>query len=304
MTLVEPVQISALCSIAATQEASSGINLVFDQQWMQLGRRMDNPGYIVGKAATNPKYQALSSTDAIALARNFIICDPKVVSSGTSSSPLEQSLFRTLASIAPTAPYQPGDIANWFNNNFNYVSGSNSSGSMPMRALLVPRSQVSNFVPNKFVFKGPGGSYNFGDAIISNGQRYVCISPNFVPWTLSPTGTPVAPPQDPLIQDPNWAYEPWTTAPTKTSVNTATFQQLYVAYWEVMADQYNTQTAPGIWSPEWDAATVPPEKCSATRLEAALQSPLKVTLYRRRSCISAPPSPRSTRWICATAMMM
>ena len=235
-------------------------NLFFHQQWTQLGRRMDNPGNIAQGAAASSRYQALSSVDAMALVRNFILCDPVVASSKASSSPLEQCLAATLIgappNAAPTTPYQPGDTSDWYQNNFNYFAGNNSTGAqkMPMRALLVPRSQVSNFVPAKFVDKGVNttgtGAFNFGDMITypaAGGQRYVCINPN-------PTQPPRQPTTDSLFQDPNWAYEPWTTAPTKANANTATFQQLYAAYWAVMADQYNTTAAPGVWSPAFDTA--------------------------------------------------
>jgi hypothetical protein len=51
-----------------------------------------------------------------------------------------------------------------------------------------------------------------------------------------------------------WIYEPWTSSPTKINVNTGTFGQLWLAYYQVMADQPNN-TTPNIrtWMPAFPA---------------------------------------------------
>ena len=210
----------------------AGTSLVFDQQWMQLGRRLQNPGNIVQGIL----YQALPIGESMAMARNFILRDPGVNNPNTSPSILEQTLQNTVYEVAPFTPYQPFDTTNWFKQNFNYINDyATNSNTMPMRALLVSQNPVSNFAPNKFQDKGvyvPTPAYAFGDMVTYNGNRYVCIKP-------FPSGAPVPPNADPYYTDPNWAFEPWTTNPTKTSINTASFQQLYAAYWEVMCEQAN-----------------------------------------------------------------
>lgn len=257
----------------------------FDQQWMQLGRRLQNPGRLVlnppNPNAPNSFFQALPVSDSFAMTRNFVLRDPTITSPASSSSILEKMMPNTTfkspytgASITlpsgnvpyeyPTTPYQPGDTLKWFAQNFYYwydfVPGIRSGSyppnppslapTMPMRALLAPQNPVSNFAPAKFN-TNPTAPYQFGDVYTdaSTGYKFVCINPG--------TSTPPLLP-DKYWQDPNWAWEPWTNAPTKTSVNTGTFQQLYAAYWAVMADQYTPPLsgAPGHWAPPFPAPVV------------------------------------------------
>jgi hypothetical protein len=229
----------------------NGFNLAFDQQWMQLGRRLENPGNIVPGPTSGSKYQALPISESMTMARGFVLRDPSVATWPTSPSVLEQKMPYSTFVNAPTAPYPPGNTVAWFNANFNYTPGANTN-SMLMRSLLVARNPVSNFAPGKFTERGVSatgtGAYNFGDMITYGSHRFVCINPN-------PTAAPLlASSGDPYFHDPNWAFEPWTTAPTKTNVNTASFQQLYAAYWAVMADHLTA----GIWQPPF------PSNASAT----------------------------------------
>jgi hypothetical protein len=224
-------------------DPTSNFPYYFDQQWMQLGRRLQNPGYV----NTTTFFQALPITESMTLARKMVLRDPTALSASTSPSTLEQRLFNTAFNFAPTTPYAPGNAGVWFQNNFDYMvdyaNATSQPRSKPMRALLTVRSPVSNFAPAKFADKGISagtGTFAFGDMITFSGDshRYVCINPN-------PTAAPRSPLTDPLYQDPNWAFEPWTSAATKTSINTATFQQLYAAFWGVMADQFVSN----VWQP-------------------------------------------------------
>lgn len=233
---------------------------IFDQQWLQLGRRLRNPGYIGIPASptdTTKSYQALPISESMAMARNFILRDPSIPSSGSSASVLEMRMPNTTflspyPSITyPTNPYLPSDLLNWFTQNFYYWSDFDPGRSNPpaltptfqMRPLLTAQNPVSNFSPGKFN-PNPGSTYQFGDMVTAAGYKYVCICPG------APAPAPATDP-DPHWTDPYWAWEPWTNAPTKTSVNTGTFQQLYAAYWAVMADQYNPAAAGG---PQWTPA--------------------------------------------------
>lgn len=269
----------------------------FDQQWLALGRRLSNPGFAVAQVATgsvNPNllFQALPTTDSLAMAKHFVLRDPTVLSSATSPSVLEKTMPNTVyqspyynnASYTipttggnyqygyPTAPYLPSETLKWFAQNFEYWSDFDTSSTartsppqltptMPMRALFAPQNPVSNFAPNKFNFitsPSAGQIFNFGDVVATaNGSKYVCIYPGTS--TLPNTTYPDPTSSDPYWSDPYWAWEPWTNAPTKTSVNTGTFQQLYAAYWAVMADQYTppTGTATGYWTPAFPATGSP-----------------------------------------------
>jgi hypothetical protein len=230
---------------------------VFDQQWLQLGRRLRHPGYAVRPASptdTTALYQALPISETMTMARDFILRDPRISTASSSASVLEMrmpnSTFQSPYGMTyPTTPYQPIDAGNWFLQNFYYWSdfdGTRTSPpaltpTMPIRALLTSENPVSNFAPNKFNLNPTSTPFQFGDVVTSGGYKYVCICPG----TTGPQAL------DQYWSDSNWAWEPWTNSPTKTSVNTATFQQLYAAYWAVMADQYTAPVGatPAQWAP-------------------------------------------------------
>jgi hypothetical protein len=228
----------------------------FDNQWMQLGRRLDNPGSIGTGTAASAKYQALSIDDMLALTRGFVLSDPTLTSPALSPAQIERSLSTTLFAANVSNPYAPGNIEGvtpgvhyWFNDNFNFATGANTT--MPMRPLLVTRNPVSNFAPAKFVNRGDyatagaNGPFQFGDSVTyptGTNHRYVCINPTFSPSLFLAPANPIDPAtaSPNLLDDPNWAFVPWATSPTKVNANTATFQQLYAAYWAVMSDTFNT----------------------------------------------------------------
>lgn len=220
----------------------------FNAQWSQLGRRLQNPGYI----APGIKYQSLPLTEDLTMIRGFVLRDPKVAVAAASPSVLEQRMPSTLFNSAPTIPYLPSDTINWYNRSFDYFGDfSRGKNSMPKRPLIVGSNPVSNFAPDRFNLNATTSPFQFGDVQVLGGYSYVCICPG--------TTTAPRPPTDRYWSDPYWAWEPWTNAPTKTSVNTATFQQLYAAYWAVMADQYvpATKTTPGQWLPAFPNSTKP-----------------------------------------------
>lgn len=216
-------------------------------EWFQLGRRLDNPGYVQRSDGMTPKYLALPPGEAALIARRFILRDPSVTAYAASPSILEQKIPTSVFGNPPNNPasyYRTSaytDTLSWYNNNFNYAipTGAGLTNTMPVRALLTARNSVSNFAPSKFVPKGPYDAtidYNFGEWVKgSDGRTYVCILPN------GPKGPIPAEPSaaiDPTsaIGATAWALEPWSNAPTKTSANTATFNQLWLAYWSVMWD--------------------------------------------------------------------
>jgi hypothetical protein len=195
----------------------------YDAMWMQLGRRLGNPGYMTA----TQKYQALPMTECGTLAYHF--CIPN---SSASPSLLEQYFPQSLrpASIR-MSPYAASDVTTWWNAMFNYSleSPGTPTSYLPRRPLITARNGVSNFTLNKFTSSGLySGSvnYTFGDMVqLANNQLYyVCIEPVVGIGPLDPTGSIY------------WTVEPWADHVLKTSINTATFDQLWLAYWNVMTD--------------------------------------------------------------------
>jgi hypothetical protein len=212
----------------------------YDAAWHELDRRLQNP-------ATG--YAAMSISDSAAMAHRFVIRD-----SNASQSAFEQYLPISTLNNAPTQAYLASDIANWYGNNFNYTIGQQAT-TMSLRSLLVGRNPVSNFVMSKFGPASvalPGAAYNaataytFGDWVSYNGHAYVCIQPNSgqtPPTTATTAGNGIP---GYYADSAFWVYEPWYNAPIKTSVNTASFAQLWLAYWSVMCDTQNAAPAPQV----------------------------------------------------------
>lgn len=200
--------------------------------WMQLGRRLDNPGF----ADPLHRYQGLGVTDSMALAHAF--CLPM---QGVYPALAEQLLPLSSGRNATAARYAPWDVARWFNDRFAFnASGTNQGPSArPIRAILAARNPVSNFCPSKFNDRGdwrPGSRYVFGDVARRQGRAYVCVRAH--------VGTTENPPGE-MIRPLTWVPQPWTSAPTKTGVNTADFPRLWLAYWSVMAQDAPHDAAGG-----------------------------------------------------------
>src|SRR6202035_5088527 len=110
--------------------------MYFDQQWAQLGRRLQNPGNVTAAKL----FQALPITETMVMARNFILKNPNTASAASSSSVLEQYFPQTTFNLAASAPYPltAQGISDWYNKNFNYstTTVSNAAAPMSMRALL------------------------------------------------------------------------------------------------------------------------------------------------------------------------
>lgn len=241
-----------------------------DALWSQLGRRLDNPSMITMANGVNPAYyyHALPINESILMARNFILHDPNT-SWTTSPSILDRDLPQSVYFGSAAAPYLPGGgaspepVSTWFQENFTYYStftpdklapdqsNSNPPRTMNMRPLLVARNPVSNYAPNKFNYTTSNVSLvptlGFGDEVQLGGRAYVYIGPPpmFIPFQPLWNGSSFLPYTGPASLDASyntglfWAAEPWANAPTKVSVNTGSFGQLYTAYWAAMADYTN-----------------------------------------------------------------
>ena len=78
----------------------------YDAMWMQLGRRLGNPGL----ADASHYYQALPMTDSCVLASGFCIAN-----TSSSQSALEKTFHESLwdAPAVRGSPYAADDFANW-----------------------------------------------------------------------------------------------------------------------------------------------------------------------------------------------
>lgn len=215
--------------------------------WDMLGRRLGYP-CPYPRNANGSQYNSLPLGETAAMAYKFCLAP------SSPSSLLEQ--FLPFSTAASTTPYLPTQTSRWYSDNFNY--GVNDAFNlMPLRALLVSRNPMSNFSPNKFRFRAVGnngnptdglGAFQFGDFALFQTNKnaklgtpadmrpFVCIDPSLAaggPQIPLPFNPPIAPvPTD----GTGWVFEPWKDAPTKTNVNTASFEQLWMAYWNVMVE--------------------------------------------------------------------
>ncbi len=243
---VKPVDDLALHNVRTDFEYSN----TWVNEWLQLGRRLDNPGWAQLSSSGNPtvQYLALPPSEGALMARKFILRDPSVSTHLASPSVLERYLPTSVYCSNPggdTGQYQSTPFTNamtWFNSNFNYPVIP-TTNTLPIRALLTARSGVTNFVPNKFTWKPAAAAttnmwsatmtYNFGDWVTdANSHAYVCIN---APLPGNPGVTTVDPTS--LLGNTAWVAEPWSNAPTKASANTASFAELWAAYWSVMWDK-------------------------------------------------------------------
>src|SRR5205807_6663315 len=109
----------------------------YDAAWMQLGRRLRNPGLNVpGGRGPSLRCRALPDSEALSLAYRFVLQPP--VNIGGSGSEAERDLPSSLTMANPavrSVPYQPGEVGKWY-GNFDGRPG------MPLRAFVVARNPV------------------------------------------------------------------------------------------------------------------------------------------------------------------
>lgn len=204
----------------------------YEAQWAQIGVRVGNPGYL----SPSQTYQTFSLSDSIALANRGCLVSPSA-SQSVIERVLPTSTFTNAAvNRLPFDPSQAGgksQSGTWYGSIYDY---ENTGAGMPARPLLVARNPVSTFVPNRFPYRGTwtaAGSYKVGDWVTGVDQRaYICLCDNSNNSPTSPGTASIN----------YWAQMPWTSHPTKISVNTATQQQLMAYYWAIMERAPNTAT--------------------------------------------------------------
>lgn len=180
-------------------------DLHFDTQgealWTQVGRRVDNPGY----RATDARFRSYPISEMTGFAYRFVLKD----TSGPLYTLLETGGWAIPSSVvAPevrTTPYGPGDVNGWFFDNFDYynVSSDVSWTRRHVRPLLVTHNPVSNLAPihtDRETGNIPWSIYNFDNTLV-----YPTVGP-------TTRVRPIA----------------------RTSINTATFGELWRAFWAVM----------------------------------------------------------------------
>lgn len=212
-----------------------------EANWEMMGRRLANP--------VSP-YAALPVGETMEMARNFCLAPP------TANTLLEQLLPGITGMISgSTSPYLPSQVSTWFSVNFDYGSEfPNGPKLLPKRALLVSRNPVTNFIPSKFRVRAVDttgkpidglGGFQFGDFALfqinknatpgtpADMRPFVCIDPtqSVLPTFPLPQYSPPYP-----TEFGGWVFEPWKDAPTKASVNTSSFGQLWLAYWSMMVE--------------------------------------------------------------------
>ena len=102
-------------AVTRTDLFNSTFTNSLEASWMQLGRRINYPGYT--NATTT--FQPYGRTDGLGLIHNFIIRD-----SSLAPSNLENDLPVSLVNLAPTSRYDPssaGYILNWYLLNFSFL---------------------------------------------------------------------------------------------------------------------------------------------------------------------------------------
>lgn len=235
-------------TVSATPVTSAGVartDFVFGSPdeafWKQSGSRLANPGF--NTVAT--KYNPLAISEQMRLANKFILKDPY-----SSRSILEDRDFRLGNSIydnvLAVGPYAAIDTARWYAENFNYVAQFSNGvmRQMPVRAITVTSNPVSNAMPGRADVSATSGqpwvagtAYKFGDRVLfptaaaaGAGQpqhSYVAL----LDFPATATGTQ---PEGDDDSEAYWANMSWKDQPSRASVNTASFGELWLAYMGVM----------------------------------------------------------------------
>lgn len=189
---------------------------VTEQMWMQLGRRLNNPGYHFATGTTFKQMAQLDINNAVALASKFILNE-----NGTSN--IEKSLVRSLKTNSPTKAYTPDQALNWFNSNFAFprvLSGGNQP--MPIRSILTtlnPTGADQPPIPEEI--KPAPTTYVFGNIGTFLGRKFVCIAPF---TTVLPTDLTAG------VGMRDWALLGSANGTEKTNLNTADFGELYWSF--------------------------------------------------------------------------
>jgi hypothetical protein len=257
---------------------------------MQFIRRIANPGFNYNTPGI--RYQPIPLSDEASLAFHFCLTNPNVSTPSTVlENLLSNSIFWKVAPSGTTpgtaytsTPYDPSSAAQWYADSFAYSTSADNL-TLPARALLVTRNPVSNYIPQ--VYNNNGGTASSYDPLLPNymlpycsGQTIPVTAPHYKgTWSSSATynmndivtcspSSGYAPPlgttyislansntgNNPTTTLATWAIQPWTLNAAKANVNTATFRELFRAFWCVMAGNPSNATPFGYYT----TANAPP----------------------------------------------
>ena len=185
----------------------------YEALWMQLGRRVDYPGRITATVS----YSAVGASETARLASGSVLApygDKIMLEAGNTNATIDSALFETL-SVGPTVPYNwprntltPGgaEIQRWFRQNYDYGQSGVGYSSLD-------RSNLTTWTD----------SFGFS-------RRPLLVSRNGVSQ-----GVPAVPESGSYPLAPQGQCPTPGDMPTKASLNTADFNELWRAYFMVMA---------------------------------------------------------------------
>jgi hypothetical protein len=242
--------------------------------WRMSGSRLANPGYVTaaGGITTANRYHPLDITEQFRLAYKYILRTP---SSGRSILEQDARLSRSIYDNAPTKAYASDDVVTWFNANFDFVrpAAPGATPQMPARALLVASNPTSNAAVSHPVSATGDkdwvgtNAYRFGDRAYHGGRTYVAMVDIAAGVAAGPFIEPGMPGMDLY-----WSPMSWRNSPTKASVNTASFAELWMAYVGVMDNRAPGATAPAAPYP---IASATPVLNSPPRPRRQFRNPLR-----------------------------
>ncbi len=252
----------------------------FEALWTMLGSRLDNPGPNTSLQPSG-RYQALPLSEGIAMAYHGCLAN-----SAASPTPVLETLLpnstRSPAVNRPPFAASPADISQWYNTIYAYTQpdGMHYTAPRPLRHVLVARNPISNFAPSYFPDRGAylaGQAYQFGDRVVAVDpttaqlRGFVCINPSAAKATPPVSGS--------SHNSAVWAAMPWTNHPTKINANTATFEQLWTAYWSVMQDSPDVNRS----YPRTPGSGATPTDIGAAQFRSPLRYPGKPPVSLSRS---------------------
>jgi hypothetical protein len=255
---------------------------VDDEFYHQFITRIQNPGFV----NQNFRYVPIPASETAQMEYHFGQVNnaniQQVIATGTSPSVLEelQPTYFYGPSATNTFPNTPwsstnGGVATWYARYFG--------GSTPgiIRPFVVANNPISNYIspvyepgymsnttyPNSIdpymlpyntlrpgtsysYYKGvysPTATYQYDDVVSENGVTYISvISQNTNNDPYSSIYSPAAPKVAPDLSI--WQPQPFNQNATKANVNTATFRELYRAFFSVMVGSPTSQTpfGPGV----------------------------------------------------------
>jgi hypothetical protein len=168
-------------------------------------------------------------SDQISLTNRFIVRDPQA-----SPSRLETAMNITLQTGAPAKPYAPNQLGMWFMTQFDFGVESGGISSLPKRSIITAVNPVSPLVRGPDLLELRNFPATDDHALVvryNNAAEIASIGLGERMEYYHPTNGPTS------------GAQPFTTMPTRASINQADFNELWRAFYLVMCSPGNTTTA-------------------------------------------------------------